>query len=146
MPIPNLNEDGLLPEGIHDCTLEEIGAQFGRFVVSERRVRLFTQLGELVAEEQRAGIAVAVMVDGSFVTDKPEPGDIDLVIVLPADYTRGAELPPFQYNAMSKAHMRRRYRFDVLIARQNSVEYVEALYLFQHTREGFEKGILRIKL
>ena len=146
MPIPALNENGLLPEGIHDCTLAEIGAQFGRFVVSERRLRLFAQLRELIEEEQRAGIALAVLVDGSFVTDKPEPGDIDLVIVLPAAYNFDIELSPFRYNAISKAEIRRRYRFDVLIARQHSVEYSESLFLFQHTREGVEKGILRINL
>jgi hypothetical protein len=31
----------LLPEGIHDCTLDEIGARFGRFQTTDRRVHLF---------------------------------------------------------------------------------------------------------
>jgi len=41
MPIPDLNEDGLLSEGVHDCTLDEIGARFGRFQVTDRRIQLF---------------------------------------------------------------------------------------------------------
>ncbi len=151
MPIPPLNDVGLLSEGVHDCTLDEIGARFGRFVVSERRVRLFAQLRELIEEEQRAGITVALIVDGSFVTDKPEPGDIDLVIVLPEDYNFDAEMPPFQYNAISKVHLRRRYRFDAFVAKEHSPEYQEWVTLFQRDkRESREstkrKGILRIQL
>jgi hypothetical protein len=34
MPIPPLDEDGLLPEGIHECSLEEIRARFGSFQVT----------------------------------------------------------------------------------------------------------------
>jgi hypothetical protein len=72
MPIPELSEYGLLPEGIHDCTLDEIGARFGRFQKTDRRVQLFAKLCDLVDEERRAGLALALMIDGSFVSDKPE--------------------------------------------------------------------------
>ncbi|MGH9935029.1 MAG: DUF6932 family protein, partial [Blastocatellia bacterium] len=97
MPIPELNEDGLLPEGVHDCTLDEIGVRFGRFQVTDRRIQLFEKLRLLVEEERQAGLAIEMIVDGSFVTDKLEPGDIDLLIVLPPDYNREGELAPFRY-------------------------------------------------
>jgi hypothetical protein len=83
MPIPALNDKGLLPEGLYDCTLAEIGARFGQFQRTDRRVQLFAKLCALVEEEQRAGIATALLIDGSFALSKPSPGDIDLVIVLP---------------------------------------------------------------
>jgi hypothetical protein len=75
MPIPDLNENGLLPEGVYDCTLDEISAQFGQFQTTDRRVRLFERLRMLVEEERQAGLAIEMIVDGSFVTDKPEPYD-----------------------------------------------------------------------
>lgn len=148
MPIPDLNEAGLLPEGIHDCTLTEVEARFGQVQVSDRRVHLFAKLRALVDEERQAGLAIALIIDGSFVTDKPEPGDIDLVIVLPADYNFALELPPFRYNAISQRRMRQRYRFDVFFVRQGSVEYHEKLNFFQGIREAEakRKGILRLKL
>jgi len=41
MPIPALNEHGLLPAGIHDCTLDELKSRFGSFQISDRRNQLF---------------------------------------------------------------------------------------------------------
>lgn len=47
MPIPALNRDGVLPEGVFDCTLEEVRERFGAFSGSDCRVRLFARLEEL---------------------------------------------------------------------------------------------------
>ena len=146
MSIPELNEDGVLPEGIYDCTLDEIGERFGRFQTTDRRVHLFENLCALVNEERAAGIAIEMLINGSFVTDKPEPNDIDLLIVLPEDYIRAAALAPFRYNAISKSNLRRRYRFDVFVVGKDSTEYYERLRFFQGTREEKEKGILRLTI
>jgi hypothetical protein len=150
MPIPELNENGLLPEGIHDCTLDEIGARFGRFQTTDRRVRLFEKLRALVEEERQAGLAVELIVDGSFVTDKPEPGDIDLVIVLPADFDLSVELPPFKYNAISKRQLRRHFPFDVFVVRERAQEHEKRVQYFQQVKDDEtlekRKGLLGIKL
>jgi hypothetical protein len=144
MPIPELNEDGVLPVGIYDCTLDEIGERFGCFQTTDRRVYLFENLCALVNEERTAGIAIEMIINGSFVTDKPEPNDIDLLIVLPENYIHTATLPHFRYNAISKRKLRRQYRFDVFVVGKNSTEYHERLRFFQGTREEKEKGILRL--
>lgn len=148
MPIPALNEYGLLPQGVHHCTLAEIGARFGRFQRTDRRMQLFAKLCALVDEERRAGLAIALMIDGSFVSSKPDPGDIDLVIVLPEGYNFGAELLPLQYNAISKSRLRRSYQFDVFVVEEHSLEYTERVAFFcQNSRRANErKGILRIQL
>ena len=44
MPIPELNAAGLLPEGIYDCSLEEVRERFGMFLTSDHRPRLFEKL------------------------------------------------------------------------------------------------------
>src|SRR5215475_11662445 len=147
MPIPDLNENGLLPEGVHDCTLDEIGERFVRFQTTDRRIQLFEKLRALVEEERQAGLAIELIIDGSFVTDKPEPGDIDLLIVLPSDYNRMGELAPFRYNAISKASMRRRYQIDVFVTRAGANDYFEQIAFFQRVKESeLRKGVLRIKL
>ena len=148
MLIPELNDAGLLPEGVYDCTLEEIGVRFGRFQKTDRRVQLFEKLCALVDEERRAGLAIALLIDGSFVSSKPNPGDIDLVIVLPEGYNFGAELSPLQYNAISKSRVRRAYQFDVFVVEEHSLEYTERVAFFcQNSRRTNErKGILRVAL
>ncbi len=35
IPIPAFTPDGLLPEGIYDCTVEELRRQFGSFQVTD---------------------------------------------------------------------------------------------------------------
>jgi predicted nucleotidyltransferase len=147
MPIPELNEDGVLPVGIYDCTLEEIGERFGRFRTTDRRVRLYERLRELVDEEQKAGLAIELIVDRSFATDKANPSDIDLVIVLPKDYNLNVEMSPFCYNAISKRDIRRRYRFDAIALRNQSDRYFEWVGFYQKIKGSDQrKGILRIKL
>ena len=44
----------------------------------------------------------ALIVDGSYVTSKEEPNDIDLIIALRTDFEPAGELRPFEYNVLSK--------------------------------------------
>jgi hypothetical protein len=38
--IPSFDQNGNLPEGIHDCTIEEAAERFGAFQRSDRRPQL----------------------------------------------------------------------------------------------------------
>jgi hypothetical protein len=58
---------------VHDATLNEIE---GRFAVSDRRRLLFSGFAEGVMALRRAGCRT-ILLDGSFVTEKPFPGDFD---------------------------------------------------------------------
>src|SRR5436190_23987262 len=61
--IPDFNDDGYHPAGIHSATLEEIATRFG-------------------LEPELRGVQMErVIVNGSFVTDKWEPNDIDCVLL-----------------------------------------------------------------
>jgi hypothetical protein len=102
MPVPPLDENGFLPVGVHDCTLVEIEARFGIFQDSDQRPRLFEKLQAVIAEAQAARFARFLLIDGSFVTVKAAPNDIDLVLVLPLTHDVRADLPPAQYNLVSK--------------------------------------------
>jgi Family of unknown function (DUF6932) len=85
--IPYFNDDGYLPPGIHRATLEEIAARFGQ--ESELRQVQIESLRWLVDLAQRAG-AQRIVVNGSFVTDKLEPNDVDCVLLIGADFPRDA--------------------------------------------------------
>ncbi len=81
--IPAFNDDGYLPAGIHRATLEEIAARFGQ-ETELRRVQM-QSLGWLVDLARRAG-ALRLVVNESFVTDRPEPNDVDCVLLIGAGF------------------------------------------------------------
>ena len=148
MPIPMLESSGLLPAGIHDCTLDEIGARFGVFHGNDRRPQLFSRLGEFVTEAKRSGIVRFLVVDGSFVTAEHAPNDIDFIVVVSSEHDFSADLSLSEYNVVSKQCVRRRFGFDLLVAREGSVEYRRWTEFFQQVRlePGRQKGILRLAL
>src|SRR5438552_13481157 len=111
MPIPEF-DDNVLPEGVHDCTVEEVEARFGRFQTSDRRTALTDRLKQYLAAAKRSGIVKAVIIDGSYTTNKDEPEDIDVIAVLSDEFDWTQELRPYQANVIDKAAVRRDYRFD----------------------------------
>src|SRR5437879_1217565 len=145
MPIPPLDNAGLLPPGVHDCTLEEVEERFGRFQKSDQRIHLFARLREYLNEVRLTGFAVALLIDGSFVTAKDEPEDIDLVLVLKPDHDFLKLLRPFEYNVISKHRVRRHYRFDMVAVGEGSVDFDKAVRFFQQVRDrsDIRKGLLR---
>lgn len=147
MPIPELNEHGLLPEGLHECTLDEVVARFGQFTVSDRRVHLVSRLRDYFGELGSTNLAAFVVVDGSFVTGKEEPGDVDLLVALRSDVDLGADFRPFEYNVISKRRVRTSYPFDLLVAPEQSEAYERYLDLFSQVKGSpdLRKGLLRVK-
>ena len=145
MPIPDFDDNGLLPAGVHDCTLAEIAKRFGVFQGNEQRPRLMAKLTEFLAEALVSGIVQAVLVDGSFVTGERSPNDIDLIVVLSATHDRAADLLPLQYNVVSRNRVRRRFGFDTVAGRDGSAAYDTAIEFFQQVRGEPElrKGILK---
>ena len=84
MRLPPFNTQGDLPSGVHRATLAEILERFGhgapqRMIVTER-------LQRVIALAQGTGKLERVFLWGSYVTDKPEPGDIDLFLVMSPDF------------------------------------------------------------
>lgn len=79
MPIPEWNEYGLLPEGIHDCAIEDIQLRLG---FNEHRQRLLEGLDGAIQWLKTMPPIECLIIDGSFVTDKERPGDIDAVAMI----------------------------------------------------------------
>lgn len=147
-------QDGVLPEGLHLCTLEEVKAAFGQFRRSDRRPQLTERLARYIQDARNSGVVSAIVIDGSYVTNKEEPGDIDLIVALRPDLDLTAEMRPMEYNIQSKPMVRKLYGFDVLPAVDGSETYQRFLDFFsrvklsdpdQHTSQ-VHKGVLRIEL
>ncbi len=82
--LPPLTADGTLPPGVHPAQLEEIVGRFGGGNPTRdecgRRVRHIIEMAKGTGHLKRA------FVWGSFVTAKPEPADVDLFLVMSADF------------------------------------------------------------
>src|SRR5688572_25301545 len=82
--IPDFDDFGCLPPGIHPATLDEIDARFGQ--QSELRRIQMESVKWMIDLAMRAG-AARIILNGSFVTDIIEPNDVDCVLLfLPGSY------------------------------------------------------------
>jgi hypothetical protein len=146
--------DNVLPPGIHDCTMDEVEGMFGRFQRSDRRIHLTTRLRSFIDDARQSGIVAAVIIDGSYVTAKHEPGDVDLIVVLRTDFDLSQELRPFEYNVGSRRMVKQLYRFDVFVDVEESESYVSHVRFLTRIKPDdpeqqsseTAKGLLRVKL
>lgn len=74
MVIPDFDANGILSPGIFLTSLDEFEK---RFVYGLKRKVLFQGLLKLMSDLKSVG-CTTIYVDGSFVTDKVRPGDIDV--------------------------------------------------------------------
>jgi Family of unknown function (DUF6932) len=76
----------LLAPGRHTMTLAEVEAVcVTRFQNNQRRRHLFHRLEEFIQAFLVAGVACEVWIDGSLLTEKPEPDDLDVTVILEPD-------------------------------------------------------------
>lgn len=146
MAIPDFDNNGLLPEGIHEASESELFERFRYFRSSTQRFELSRKLKEYLEEIRHSGLDIDVFVDGSFVTSEKEPSDIDLILILPVDFDFDAELSPYTSNIISARQVRRRYGFDILVAGRGTPQHEIYLDDFQDVkgRPELRKGIVRI--
>jgi hypothetical protein len=147
VPIPNLTKAGLLPPGIHDCTIEEIEQRFGGPPRSRRRA-LLLELSAYVSTIETATLAESLIVAGSYVTSAAEPNDVDILLVLPALHEMSARLRPGHYNLIARARVQKHSSIDLFVAPAESERYRELTEFFQLVRDrrDLQKGILRVRL
>ena len=62
--IAPFNENRCLPEGIHDCTMDEVAERFDSFQSSDRRPHLWVRLTEFIREAKACDFIEALVVDG----------------------------------------------------------------------------------
>ena len=89
--IPDLNEHGYLPPGAHRATLDEVAARFGS--ATPERSELMQSLRWLVDMCRRDDVR-RLVVNGSFVTSKPDPEDVDCVALIGPTFGEHDVTPP----------------------------------------------------
>lgn len=84
MPLPEFDNYGDLPVGVHPASLDEVCARFGqgtlqRQLVTSRLVRVYDLAW-------RTGKLERFIIFGSYVTAKPEPNDVDIILIMRDDF------------------------------------------------------------
>ena len=138
----------LLLPGIHDITKSDLSNHFASpFSNQEKRIQLIERFNYLIVKVELIGIPFEIWINGSFVTNKEEPNDIDIVFFfdpvkvnyLPAD--KKILLEEVANNAFSKY----RYNCDVyFIPNDNQVLRSYWRGWFGYTRSETPKGFARI--
>ena len=141
--IPAPNAIGELPPGIHTATLTEVEAVL---VTTPRRRRLCEGLRRAVQNLHAAGVR-RVFIDGSFVTTKADPNDVDGCW----EWTEAVNLDLLDPVLLDFTHgrraMRDTYGVDFFLA-----TWIEAgsgltfLDFFQRNRSDDPKGIVELDL
>lgn len=81
--IPGFRDDGYLPEGLHLASEGETASRFGSSSIRRRRLALRVKRWIVLS---RGVDAKRLFLDGSFVTAKPDPNDVDAVVWLAGDF------------------------------------------------------------
>lgn len=143
MSLPQLTDSGDLPIGVHKASLQETLARFG--VGNFRRVAVGERLERVHRLASSTGHLSRFVVFGSFVTDKPEPNDVDVFLVMEDSFdgsTLGGESVLLFDHAAADAHFGASVfwvrRLAALGGVQAMVEY------WQVKRTGGQRGIIEI--
>ena len=144
--IPHFDEHGLLPIGLHDTTLQEIRSALG---FTPRRNELIDGLEKFLDIWNDSGHLDYSIIDGSFVTSKPEPGDIDLILVLKENAAFSVELEDLlRTRSYDVPYTQSRFGCHAFPA-ANQAHLAGWIDFFKHEnpkegREGKERGLLRL--
>lgn len=149
----------LLPAGFHDLDDSSIKSLLVEaFPKSVRRSMLYCNYIQLLEQLKQINHQVycfsEVWIDGSFTTEKPEPDDIDILLVL--DFNALNSLPetlkPLVSTLLNREYVKLNYNIDVLLLPENhpEMDYQERRSYwrgwFGFDRKENPKGLVRVML
>jgi hypothetical protein len=84
MAIPDFEESGDLPIGVHQATIEEVAVRFG--AGSVQRGSVTKRLLNVYRLAEATGMVGRFVVFGSYVSDAVEPNDVDIFLVMAENF------------------------------------------------------------
>jgi len=132
--LPEFDDDGNLPAGIHRCSFEELAVRFGTGS-PEREVEI-AELDEFLKWAQQKAIK-RILVNGSFVTNAAAPNDVD-VVILPA--------PSIDAIILQGSFEMTWPFLQILVAADDADFEAWATHDFATNRDGKKKGVVELIL
>lgn len=144
MSLPSFREDGWLSEGHHAALWAEVVLRFGGKPGS-RRERLTARLTDFRDALQAAGISGTILLDGSYISEKPEPGDFDILLIGPAEIQIRKDAEPDLARILDAADAEER-GYSLFFIPDNSLARSLLSTLWDFSKEGVAKGVVEIGL
>jgi hypothetical protein len=143
--LPDLTEQGDLPPGVHLADWNEFRDRFCG--ASPRRVWLFGRLQALLELAGTNGKLRRAFIWGSFVTAKPAPRDLDILLIMDEDFEVDGMSAPAQA-VFDAVRAKLLFESDVFWARSSIGRELLDLWLETYqTSRGFRKrGIVELEL
>lgn len=144
MPIPEFRDDGWLPIGHHKADWNEIAVRFGGRPES-RRAELTAKLLELRQALQATGVSGIILLDGSYISDKTEPGDFDVLIVGPANLQVRKDAEP-NLASLLDADTAEAQGYSLFFVTEASPMRKIISAIWDFSKEGIAKGVVELAL
>ncbi|MGD0047508.1 MAG: hypothetical protein ABSE42_10850 [Bryobacteraceae bacterium] len=143
--LPELNDEGEVPPGVHLATWQEFQARFAGS--SSRRVWLAGRLRALLELAAANGKLRRAFIWGSFVTAKPAPRDLDILLIMDEDFEVGGISAPAQA-VFDSVRAKLLFESDVFWARASIGHEALDLWLdtYQTSRSFRKRGIVELVL
>jgi len=144
VPLPEFNETGDLPVGVHDASLAETVARFG--MPSDRRKLVARRLERIYEIASQTGHLKRFVVFGSFVTDKQEPNDVDAFMIMDDNFDMGSLVGESRLLFVDHGTAQDHFGASVFWMRRMPAIGGEqaAIEDWQIKRDGTERGIVEI--
>jgi len=141
--LPPFNQDGNLPEGIHPATEHELFSRFA--TASARRAWLGERLLELLETARGTGKLERLFLWGSFITGKGTPNDLDVLLVMAADFENDQMAEDVRL-LFDHAQARIRFHADVFWTKAALPHDILDLWLdtYQTGKDFKRKGIVEV--
>ena len=143
--LPELTIGGELPPGVHTADWQEFLSRFGRS--SPRRLWLSDRLRTILELAASGGRLRRVFVWGSFVTAKPAPRDLDILLIMSEDF-QVAQVSAAAQGVFDSTRAKLQFESDVFWARGSIGQEVLDLWLdtYQTSRSFRKRGIVELEL
>lgn len=141
--LPPLGKDGDLPPGIYRVTLQETLRRLGKG--SRQRVAMAQRLERIYRVAVGTGQLARFVVFGSFVSDKREPADVDVFLLMEDKFDVGrltGEARVLFDHAAAQAHFGASVFWLRRLAALGGEE--QAITGWQMKRDGTRRGIIEI--
>lgn len=145
MPIPAFREDGWLPEGHHRATWEEVVATFGGGEGS-RRAELTRSLLALRDALRAHGVTGTFLLNGSYISAKPEPGDFDVLLIAPAGIQARKDANPEPARLLDAETAEQERGYSIYYTPEDSLNLPLLRSIWNETKDGVLKGSVEVPL
>jgi hypothetical protein len=145
MPLPEFNELGDLPEGIHEATLTEVIVRFG--AGTAQRIEVSGRLQRISQLALATGQLDRLLVFGSYVSNVTDPNDVDVILVMRNGF-RSEDCPADAAVLFDHARANDEMGASIFWVRPDMLlgEPIEEFLAFWQTkRDGRKRGVVEIK-